>query len=82
MEKLTAEMKAEIQAQRLAAEVNAKLRTKAPEPKFQEPQKPIKVLTERPQNLYKTENTVSSWYWEYEERGIEQSTNPTYRPRR
>ena len=43
----------------------------------------VKVLPEKPINYYRDRLTpVSNWYWEYENKGIIQSAEPVYRPRK
>ena len=66
MKTLTAEMKAELEAKRIAAEVNARIRTPKPEPKFTAPPKPVRLLPEVPVNYYKGINPVKDWYEVYE----------------
>jgi hypothetical protein len=60
---LTAEMKAELAAKKQAAEINAKIRTKKPEPKFGAPDnRPVRVLPEAKEDPYKRANPVSNRY--------------------
>ena len=62
MEKLTEEMKAELAAKKQAVEINAKIRTQKPEPKFNTPNRPVRVLPEAKEDPYKRANPVSDRY--------------------
>ena len=63
MEKLTAEMKAEIQAKRLQAEINERIRNaKIQKPIPAEPKRSVKVLPEAKEDPYRRANPVSRYY--------------------
>lgn len=67
MKTLTAEMKAELAANRVAAEINSRIRTKAPAPNLSEPtNRKLRVLPERKEDFYRGMNPVSRSYEVYE----------------
>ena len=87
MNSLPAELKAELAAKKLAAEINMKIRAKGTlKPKFEEPaDRKVKVLPEVKEDPYKRANPVSRTYevFDFEESiTIEQSNEPKFRPRK
>ena len=79
---LPPELKAELEAKKQLADISARIRNANIErPLPPEPKREVKVIPERPMNPYRTETTVSSWYWEFEEQGIQQSAAPVYKSR-
>jgi hypothetical protein len=87
MEKLSAELKAELVAKRQAAEINAKIRAaKNPQPRLNAPAgKAIKVLPEIKEDPYKRANPVSEWYYTFEDENFSRENTdaePKFRPRK